>query len=41
MLEIMRDNNKEKHYIIRMDKGYGTEVYTRVYRYVGGAENEE
>ena len=26
--EIMRDNNKEKHYIIRMDKGYGTEEYT-------------
>ena len=37
----MRDNNKEKHYIIRMDKGYGIEEYTRVYRYVGGSLNEK
>ena len=37
----VNDTNNEKKYIVKMDKGYGTEVYTRVYRYVGGAENEE
>lgn len=38
--DIVRDNSNNSKYTIKMDKGSDVEYYTRVYRYVGGIENE-